>query len=588
MVSKGKKFLLEDEPAKRCREITTKAGSYLCTRTLSEALGKSVFKGGGLCLNPDVCSIELKYWCPEACGSVGNCTDTRQLSSSLSYPVFAGDFLKSLGYKALYQSTTINIFSAWVQFASHVGVLLGVARSTALWEQWSESRRWTYHSAVFFFSVPFVTSLLPRSFFVNWDAADADINDFVVLTRKHYGIRSQIEELTDTTQDVCSLSVADLEKGRSRVETRINTFCKAFQGWSPGRALGWAIGKLSHIESGCSKARRGAQTTEEYIKSVQEVCDGLDETVQTSFTDGQAMMTQFFGFVRENIRGAKSFFAMIYGLNQALRSFTVLWPAAIAIIPGLVQAAAVIKLMIPEATLPGLFIILLPLLYSTMSWALYNVVVETFGDPLLSVALLVFAGSPLVGSIVAGYHHIAAPMDGARAEKVFCRLERINTLLLLVGIVCFILYVVLLVKAVHEDESIAVTLYGQAKEQVISALLGNLTEPWRLALVIFTLFVNIEAKKLMTKISSGDWLLRETAQQRQFETVTKNWRDLVSKLDIDPNKGRYQACLLQKKREERLDALVELVKVNSEKEGWMTLFTGDGSLMTMFEGALPW
>lgn len=574
---------LVDQPARSCEDIVKKGGTNQCAGIVANALPKAVFKNtdASICLNPDICSIELKYWCSKSCGSIqASCSDTRKLTTSLSYAVFAASFFQALLYKGLHQGTIIYIFRAFVALVSRLGVLLLVARSAGLWAQWTRSRKFTFYAAVLLFSIPFLASLIPGSFFIDWDAADTDVEDFLALSRKHYQVSSKAGGLANFTGEVCELTVEELERVRPKVEASITSVCGFLSSlgrkWVPGvgRVGSRLPGVSSKVEEGCKRAQQGAMTTKEYIQTVEGVCDGLDEGVQGTAGQAEDLATSLFDFFH-GTQAIKAVAARVYGLQEALKEFSVLWPAAIAMIPGLVQAATMVKHMMPEASIPGLFIVSLPIFHMLLTWCVYNVIVEVAGDGLLLAALLLIVASPLVSSVIASYHHVTAPMDSARAKRMFARSSRASTFLLCVGFACFIVYIILLQRTLAREEAeLDDSFIGQAKSKVIAIVIDKFDEPHELAWLIFALVINIQAKTLMTKIASSDWMLSETGEQRAFETVTKNWRDLAARGDLDPTLDSNAAYLLQQKREERLDAIVELIGIKPEDEGWSKYFFG--------------
>ena len=60
------------------------------------------------------------------------------------------------------------------------------------------------------------------------------------------------------------------------------------------------------------------------------------------------------------------------GLKHALMGFKIMIPAAVAIAPGLMKGALAVKMLVPQSSLPGVFVVLLPWLYCPIMWCLYS------------------------------------------------------------------------------------------------------------------------------------------------------------------------------------------------------------------------
>ena len=80
----------------------------------------------------------------------------------------------------------------------------------------------------------------------------------------------------------------------------------------------------------------------------------------------------------------------IAGINACL-AFKIMVPSAVSMAPGLIRGALKIKTLVPQSSLPGIFILMLPWLFCPLVWAVYNLVFQLVGDVVLLLGLLILA-----------------------------------------------------------------------------------------------------------------------------------------------------------------------------------------------------
>lgn len=152
-----------------------------------------------------------------------------QLPHNTCYEVFARDFIKALVYKALYQGAAVYVYRAWVMLASRLAILALVARSAGLWSQWVKSRRLTYYAAVVLFLIPLLSSIVPGSLLIDWNAADADVAHFYQQTAGNsptsFNVTSMIQGSRELMQGYCDEAPDKLEKKGEQVRTVLLANC---------------------------------------------------------------------------------------------------------------------------------------------------------------------------------------------------------------------------------------------------------------------------------------------------------------------------------------------------------------------------
>jgi hypothetical protein len=569
-------YVMRDNPAKSCADIITRG--TLCNKdTVDEALGQHVFQYR-FCLNPEFCNLPVEYVCPKACKrsfkEPDTCKDTRELHESLSYLAFTVGFYKSIVYKLLHEGTKIKVLEAWVHLAIQLVALSALIGSMHLWPEWPKSRARMWRVALALFAAPFLASFFPTRLFVSMDEIDDNIHDFVITSRQHYDVHSKLNEVIPAITDVCNRPATDLRNTfNEEVKSMMDSLCAEVGEVSsiiPDRMLFWKA-PLPGLRNGCNNLRGAGDNVEKNIRAIQQVCRGLEETFDRVARGSDGKHEEIYRYVDEAIRLARDAGLSIYGVKCAFESFIVLWPLAASCIPGLLEGAAMVKRMSPEASVPGLFLLSLPFVYTPMVWPFYNIAVEFSGNAWLLIAVVFVSAYPLVLAIIGIRGHITAPMIEEDVRNVFDQTRRIQRVMLLVAGLALVCFIVTAATAIRDrfKDTVDHTVVDAATEQIYEVVLGEFTKPWKGLLLLCSVTINYFVKKYIIKITASDWFVKETAEDRMFETMAENLQDLAAWL----NNNNMEASMvghLNKRREEHLDGLLDLNRGGNSGRRLMT------------------
>lgn len=152
---------------------------------------------------------------------------------------------------------------------------------------------------------------------------------------------------------------------------------------------------LAAAKVACEQARRfiGAGTDQQLLAQAKAVCISV-----TPFLSGQeggngsAELMLAVGKLIEQMRG---YVELTIGLAHALMSFQIMVPAAISLAPGLIRGAMRAKTLVPQSSIPGMFILMLPWLYCPLVWCMYNIIFQLLGNLIMLMGLLLLAYGPM-------------------------------------------------------------------------------------------------------------------------------------------------------------------------------------------------
>ena len=91
---------------------------------------------------------------------------------------------------------------------------------------------------------------------------------------------------------------------------------------------------------------------------------------------------------------------VMYGAVLGIQNIPMLVPAVLSMVTGMLKASLAVKILVPGSSLPGVFIIVLPLVTTPIFWAIFNVIFQIVGGLDLLLGLMLLAFLPCLNTIV--------------------------------------------------------------------------------------------------------------------------------------------------------------------------------------------
>jgi len=310
----------------------------------------------------------------------------------------------------------------------------------------------------------------------------------------------------------------------------------------------------------CSNVTKMAELMEENDQELPEKQRESRDLAQVLVNDGLAGLTE----VLNNLVGAK----------DGLASFMSLWTAALSLGPGVCRGTLRAKSIVPEASLPGALIVMLPWIYAPLAWSLCNTIVQIFGDWALLLAASSVAFYPVVMSLVGMCFFVGSPQRHTDVSDMMRILKRVEKIAIFLTAALALLWVYQAYAAIYaakdEHPILKYTLDFVTKESrealddgkkwAKDHLLHHFDLPrWisrnaffamRCLVNTLTPFISFYMQFILTSMVSTDWVLREISRERRANFLAANRDNLgydASNEDIEQ---------LRKSRIARLDALV--------------------------------
>eukprot|EP01052_Picozoa_sp_SAG31_P055993 SAG31_NODE_15775_length_739_cov_1.178125_1_plen_219_part_01 len=198
---------------------------------------------------------------------------------------------------------------------------------------------------------------------------------------------------------------------------------------------------------------------------------------------------------------------MVLGLVNGLSAFKILLPAALSISPALLRGCIKVKTLVPGATIPGTFIVLLPWLYTPLVWCMYNVAFQLVGNPIVLFGLMFMAFGPMTNVVTGHALRITLPVTVQTFQKWLCWNSFYSK------IVMAIAYISLGYWFLSTEVA---SLRNRVMENVRDLEIADLSLTSLLSMVFATI-----TKYLFTSVAATDWMVGEIREQRLFSQELK-------------------------------------------------------------------
>ena len=432
--------------------------------------------------------------------------------------------------------------------------LVSIWAALSSWDTYSRSRKWLLITWLLSFASPFLISLVPTRQLVNYERFDTDSANYIDGFSQHF----QLDQRTAQVVDSCTTLNADGQPTLSTARTTIGRLCGAigagdnaignlFTGGGAGRAKGQCDQARDQLNSG---------RVDEALASAQETCTGVLDVVD-KVGAGNSKDMQFVQAMSSMVKKAQGGASVGISLYNALFMFKTLMPAAVALAPAMLRGALKVKVLVPQSSIPGMFVVILPWLYCPLVWVIYNLIAQVVGDPFLMYGLLCQAFAPMVAYVVFGtMMHVTQPMDDEKIMTVTKRLGRANLTMTILAMGGIFMFIVRSYKHKDNNESV-----------------GNAIDSFLQLRVLIEVGFTTVHKWLLTTAAGVDFMIGEIAKQRAFELYLdpsqnevgfvehKGGPLLAEMAEIEKATGsKEELKQMLKFREQRLDELHKLLQ----------------------------
>lgn len=490
---------------------------------------QSVSKFCGAHFPSCVCAAPLYLVCPVACGTGGpngTCESTAEFCKYVGIADYIVHWWLQVSEAVPAQIRRVNLAYRMFSFPVNLLMLAAVVQAANAWSSWRRSSWFIFAANLLAIVSPFVFGLLPLYCFVS-EAALRGATDALEESMLSLYRQAQVgTEERGSLRRVCSLTLPGLRHNWQQHRGDTGALCEpSGSGQAPAASCDSLGGASSAITSS--------------IEQMYEMCITLGQAAGgvNASLPGDPMVDS--GDIMALLR-------LLSGIGMVASSIARLWPSAFSLSPALISGSFMAKVLVPQASLPGTFVIMLPVLHVPTTWCLITASLEivwsAFGKLtlLLSLSLGLFCFEPLSKTAIGYYFRLNAPMEQERALWIIGRKRWVSRVIFLMALAMLLIFFVLARDDLDKKFKGSSHLENVIRESVTP--------------VGFVLFlVNFTVRYLLIQVSSLDCMVSIAANERQFETMKKR-QEALDNLQFCGNLKR-----LQYYRNKNLDLLVDLV-----------------------------
>jgi hypothetical protein len=217
----------------------------------------------------------------------------------------------------------------------------------------------------------------------------------------------------------------------------VESLCNSVEDWSSG-FVNWLSGDaIARASENCELAEEAIKDgrIDDAMAYTDETCDEVLDTIETSQEeDGNSLKRMQIVMLSMDLCSKARIAAELgISLMNALWAVKGMVPAAVAIAPALLRGALTVKTLVPQSSVPGMFIIILPFLYCPLVWCIYNVAFQLTGTLVFFFGLLLLAFAPMSYVVLGMAMHITKPMDDQAIKRVMAAMSNLNLSLMAVA-----------------------------------------------------------------------------------------------------------------------------------------------------------
>ena len=201
------------------------------------------------------------------------------------------------------------------------------------------------------------------------------------------------------------------------------------------------------------------------------------------------------------------------------------------------------KMMLPQSSIPGMFIILLPWLYCPLAWCCYNFIYQLVGDGFSFGGLFLLAWAPLAYSLLGIFYQAMKPMGASKAARMIKTSTRITNVIQLSAV----------------GLGLAFALESALRSDFQTQLLESIFAPSP-ALTVATFIFTTLAKYLYTTIVGLDVMMTAIAEQFEHEEYFSKQEVLLRKMRNRGKRDDKATETIMNQRTQRLKELRQVVE----------------------------
>ncbi len=267
------------------------------------------------------------------------------------------------------------------------------------WDNYKFSNKAVLVGWVLSFIAPMLMSLFPTRAFLDREHLDIMQRQFTMEFKKEYHVDDRIEQSFTACTNAQGI---DAEASAAKVIDMCNKVSKL--DWVPFcNSCKQAIAKCNQIRDLINTGK-----IQDASNQAKIVCNDVMTEISNIRGGNPSELVKV---IETTVDKTKLALELGISFLSALYSFKTILPASMSLAPGLIRGALKAKAIVPQSSIPGMFIIILPWLYCPLAWSIYQFVYQMIGNLWVLLCVIIISYAPMAYFFVGIAKNITKPMN---------------------------------------------------------------------------------------------------------------------------------------------------------------------------------
>jgi len=424
--------------------------------------------------------------------------------------------------KVLVQVYVVDVIGVCIQCAAAVLCSLMMWKALKKWSRFWVSRQIIRLAWAATMLAPFLITIVPVRSFIDWSVVHHPIEVFTGELVRHFGGESH-KAAQEAVTNCKNIIDAEEEGAAEKLTARMKGIC-SMVGRTPNRHVTCCAfirfidvdfrplhKSCAHIDRYLTASDRPQH--EKALNMTAGLCKNYivplgQDHLQFGLGHSMNQLRTLEPLVLKAATGLEAAFA----LQSGVKGLKYILPICLAIAPAMLRGAMKVKVVAPQSTIPGMFVLVLPWLFCPIIWGVYHVFYQLVVDVWLLLGLLLISFFPMWFFVLGKFYRIDQPLTD---EKVEAMIKRIGPSVCTTNVIGYVIIGATIVYKAHRARTREGprTLEDHMWQQVIEE--AKLFRWYNLLQFIGNAF----AKFTLTTLCGVDWMLTVIGQQRRYETI---------------------------------------------------------------------
>jgi len=434
--------------------------------------------------------------------------------------------------RASIQAEAVQNFEDAIIALLSMAALLCTLLASRYWCNIARSQKLTLYAWGCMVVAPFIGSMVPARQFVNFANSDDLMVAYTHSVYLQFQVDNRMNDLVDSCGDLREGGLGHVENGKQKFGKICGwvgklprgsiKFPRSWRVWDD-----WINVPTEPAHESCEKGQDAIEKgdPEKALEQAKEACDTLDDVMKEYEKEDGETPSKVIAWLVNYVRDAAES-SVIFTLG--LRNLGALLPAALSIAPGMLKGAVRLKLLVPQSGIPGMFVLILPLMFCPLQWCICSLISHLVGSWLLLIGLMVLVYAPMIWIFIGGKKNLDRPLTDDQASDAIMHVNRAMIAVYTTGAILVIAWGIQMAWWIHKthqanqeaaDDSFRAKKETELVEEALKSVKKYYSSnPFKtLVLDVLLVVCSCLEKYYLTSLAGFDWMVGRLCNLRRIE-----------------------------------------------------------------------